>query len=61
LFPEFSGQDSGSFESLKLDEEPAAVPKVSEILDFQDTKPTYFLPVCTSLAILLIYATAFLF
>ncbi|KAL9277122.1 hypothetical protein ACSQ67_025333 [Phaseolus vulgaris] len=27
LFPEFSGQDSGSFESLKLDEEPAAVPK----------------------------------
>ncbi|QCE03039.1 Spindle and kinetochore-associated protein 1 [Vigna unguiculata] len=27
LFPEFSGQDSGSFEALKLDEEPAAVPK----------------------------------
>lgn len=31
LFPEFSGQDSGSFEALRLDEEPAAVPKVSEI------------------------------
>lgn len=31
LFPEFSGQDSGSFEALKLEEEPAAVPKVSEI------------------------------
>ncbi|KAL5133075.1 Spindle and kinetochore-associated protein 1 [Glycine soja] len=27
LFPEFSGQDSGSFEALRLDEEPAAVPK----------------------------------
>ncbi|KAG5060657.1 hypothetical protein JHK87_001686 [Glycine soja] len=27
LFPEFSGQDSGSFEALKLEEEPAAVPK----------------------------------
>ncbi|XP_047149083.1 spindle and kinetochore-associated protein 1 homolog [Vigna umbellata] len=27
LFPEFSGQDSGSFEALKLDEEPNAVPK----------------------------------
>ncbi|WVZ16575.1 hypothetical protein V8G54_009557 [Vigna mungo] len=30
LFPEFSGQDSGSFEALKLDEEPAAVPKGTE-------------------------------
>ncbi|XP_057458479.1 spindle and kinetochore-associated protein 1 homolog isoform X2 [Lotus japonicus] len=27
LFPEFSGQVSGSFEALKLDEEPAALPK----------------------------------
>ncbi|XP_061363839.1 spindle and kinetochore-associated protein 1 homolog [Gastrolobium bilobum] len=27
LFPEFSGQDSGSFETLKLEEEPAAIPK----------------------------------
>nr|KYP46467.1 Spindle and kinetochore-associated protein 1 isogeny [Cajanus cajan] len=30
LFPEFSGQDSGSFEALKLDEEPAAVPVPKE-------------------------------
>ncbi|KAJ1412915.1 Spindle and kinetochore-associated protein 1 [Sesbania bispinosa] len=27
LFPEVSTQDSGSFEALKLDEEPAALPK----------------------------------
>lgn len=30
LFPEFSGQEHG-FESLKLEEEPAALPKVREI------------------------------
>jgi hypothetical protein len=28
LFAEFSGQDSGSFEALKHDVEPAALPKV---------------------------------
>ncbi|KAL2337558.1 hypothetical protein Fmac_012004 [Flemingia macrophylla] len=30
LFPEFSGQDSGSFEAMKLDEEPAAMPVPKE-------------------------------
>ncbi|RDX66772.1 Spindle and kinetochore-associated protein 1-like protein, partial [Mucuna pruriens] len=39
LFPEFSGQVSGSFEALKLDEEPAAVPKEKK---GRGSPPTWF-------------------
>ncbi|PNX87732.1 hypothetical protein L195_g043826, partial [Trifolium pratense] len=37
LFAEFSQQDSGSFEALKHDVEPAALPKL------RDSKPEYLM------------------